>query len=129
MHLVHVIDKCNILGGTSRPSTSPHAGKLLQIRSKLKVRSFWISACEPSEFLPGDCCMKRTRVASSLLNTIVIRLTILAFSLCCVCLAAVAASPSYGLEWPGGGAVRPTLYWDNPCPRDGAPSVFKEMPR
>ena len=40
-----------------------------------------------------------------------------------------AASPSFGLEWPGDGAVRRMLFWHNPFPIYDATYVFKVFPR
>lgn len=40
-----------------------------------------------------------------------------------------AASVSYGLEWPGDGAVRRMLYWHNPFPIYNATYIFKVYPR
>jgi hypothetical protein len=40
-----------------------------------------------------------------------------------------AASPTYGLEWPGDGAVRRMLYWHNPFPIYNATYIFKVYPR
>jgi hypothetical protein len=42
---------------------------------------------------------------------------------------ASAQSASYGLEWPGGGAERRMLYWDNPFPIYDATYIFKVYPR
>jgi hypothetical protein len=39
------------------------------------------------------------------------------------------AQSSYGLEWPGDGAVRRMLYWHNPFPIYDATYVFKVYPR
>jgi len=38
-------------------------------------------------------------------------------------------SSTYGLEWPGDGAVRRMLYWHNPFPIYDATYVFKVFPR
>jgi hypothetical protein len=40
-----------------------------------------------------------------------------------------AASPSFGLEWPGDGSVRRMLFWHNPFPIYDATYVFKVFPR
>jgi hypothetical protein len=40
-----------------------------------------------------------------------------------------ATIPSYGLEWPGDGAVRRMLYWHNPFPMYDATYIFKVYPR
>jgi hypothetical protein len=40
-----------------------------------------------------------------------------------------ATMPSYGLEWPGDGAVRRMLYWHNPFPIYDATYIFKVYPR
>lgn len=40
-----------------------------------------------------------------------------------------AASPSFGLDWPGDGAVRRMLFWSNPFPIYDATYVFKVFPR
>jgi Bacterial Ig-like domain len=40
-----------------------------------------------------------------------------------------ATANSYGLEWPGNGAVRRMLYWLNPFPIYDATYVFKVFPR
>jgi hypothetical protein len=40
-----------------------------------------------------------------------------------------AASPSFGLEWPGDGAVRRMLYWSNPFPIYPATYIFRVYPR
>src|SRR5437867_1557351 len=42
---------------------------------------------------------------------------------------AAAQSRSYGLEWPGDGAVRRMLYWHNPFPIYDATYIFKVYPR
>jgi hypothetical protein len=39
------------------------------------------------------------------------------------------SSVSYGLEWPGDGAVRRMLYWHNPFPIYDATYIFKVYPR
>ncbi|HYR89654.1 MAG TPA: fibronectin type III domain-containing protein [Terriglobia bacterium] len=39
------------------------------------------------------------------------------------------SSSSYGLEWPGDGAVRRMLYWHNPFPIYDATYIFKVYPR
>src|SRR6266404_5286648 len=39
------------------------------------------------------------------------------------------SSTSYGLEWPGNGAVRRMLYWSNPFPIYDATYIFKVYPR
>jgi hypothetical protein len=39
------------------------------------------------------------------------------------------SSASYGLEWPGDGAVRRMLYWHNPFPIYDATYIFKVYPR
>jgi hypothetical protein len=43
--------------------------------------------------------------------------------------ATQAASPSFGLEWPGNGAVRRMLYWSNPFPIYDATYIFRVFPR
>jgi hypothetical protein len=43
--------------------------------------------------------------------------------------ATQAASPSFGLEWPGDGAVRRMLFWHNPFPIYDATDIFKVFPR
>src|SRR5262245_1084477 len=40
-----------------------------------------------------------------------------------------AQSQSFGLEWPGNGAVRRMLYWSNPPPIYPWTYVFKAFPR
>src|SRR5215831_9838696 len=40
-----------------------------------------------------------------------------------------AASPSFGLEWPGDGAVRRMLFWHSPFPIYDATYIFKVYPR
>ena len=40
-----------------------------------------------------------------------------------------AAAASFGLEWPGDGAVRRMLYWSNPFPIYPATYVFRVYPR
>ena len=40
-----------------------------------------------------------------------------------------ATAQSYGLEWPGDGAVRRMLYWHNPFPIYDATYIFKVYPR
>jgi len=42
---------------------------------------------------------------------------------------ASAQTLSYGLEWPGDGAVRRMLYWHNPFPIYDATYIFKVYPR
>src|SRR3989449_1820672 len=42
---------------------------------------------------------------------------------------ASAQTLSYGLEWPGNGAVRRMLYWSNPFPIYDATYIFKVYPR
>jgi len=42
---------------------------------------------------------------------------------------AQSPSASYGLEWPGDGAVRRMLYWHNPFPIYDATYIFKVYPR
>src|SRR6266850_2739429 len=39
------------------------------------------------------------------------------------------SSTSYGLEWPGNGAVRRMLYWANPFPIYDATYIFRVYPR
>src|SRR3989442_645550 len=39
------------------------------------------------------------------------------------------STTSYGLEWPGDGAVRRMLYWHNPFPIYDATYIFKVYPR
>src|SRR5882724_7582408 len=41
----------------------------------------------------------------------------------------IVASLSFGLEWPGDGAVRRMLFWHNPFPIYDATYVFKVFPR
>jgi len=43
--------------------------------------------------------------------------------------ALTASGLSYGLEWPGDGAVRRMLYWHNPFPIYDATYIFKVYPR
>jgi hypothetical protein len=40
-----------------------------------------------------------------------------------------AVTATYGLEWPGDGAVRRMLYWHNPFPIYDATYIFKVFPR
>jgi hypothetical protein len=40
-----------------------------------------------------------------------------------------SAGTSYGLEWPGNGAVRRMLYWDNPFPIYDATYIFRVFPK
>jgi len=53
------------------------------------------------------------------------------FSCAQVAAAAMQAGTgaSYGLEWPGDGAVRRMLYWHNPFPIYDATYIFKVYPR
>ncbi|HYR91037.1 MAG TPA: fibronectin type III domain-containing protein [Terriglobia bacterium] len=43
--------------------------------------------------------------------------------------AVTSSAVSYGLEWPGDGAVRRMLYWHNPFPIYNATYIFKVYPR